>query len=136
MTLGLEFGIAQDLETAGFGTYDPSDAESDIRVGEEPNKPDNVIVVLNTAGGRIPSEVSEEWLITVRVRDTSYEDAHERLRDIAIYLQEKGQGDFGGVNVGRLAPSGTPAPLGRDDQRRYRVEQTFLALMKRSFTFV
>ncbi len=136
MTLGIEAGIAQELDTAGLGTYDPNDAASDIRVGEEPATPDNVIVVLIAAGGRIPSKVSEEWLVTVRVRDASYETAHERLRDAAIYLQEKEQGDFGGIRIGRLEPQSPPTTLGRDDQKRHRVEQVFSALMKRSFTFV
>ena len=136
MALGIEGGIAQDLETAGFGTYDPSDAASDIRVGEEPKSPDNVIVVHLAAGGRIPSKVSEEWLVSIRVRNTSYEAAHAQLRDIAIYLQEKEQGDFGGIRIGRLEPTAPPIVLGRDDQRRHRVEQVFSALMKRSFTFV
>lgn len=136
MALGIEGGIAQDLEMAGFGVYDPTSAAADIRVGEEPATPDNVIVVLLAAGGRIPSRVSEEWFVSVRVRDVSYETAHERLRDIAIYLQEKGQGDFGGISIGVLEPQGPPIGLGRDDQKRHRVEQVFSALMKRSFTFV
>lgn len=136
MTLGIEGGIAQDLETAGFGVYDPNDAAANIRVGEEPSSPDNVVVVHLSAGGRIPSSVSEEWLVSVRVRNTSYETAHEQLRDIAIHLQEKEQGDFGGIRIGRLSPAAPPVVLGRDDQKRHRVEQVFSALMKRSFTFV
>lgn len=136
MALGIEGGIARYLSDEGFGVYDPNDPAADIRVGEEPADPDNVIVVLITSGGRIPNAVSEEWLVTVRVRDNSYETAQERLREVVINLQEKGQGDFGGISIGVLAPQAPPTELGRDDQRRHRVEQVFSALMKKSFTFV
>ncbi len=135
MALGLEGAIAQDLHDNGFGTYDDTDNDADIRVGEEPPRPDSVITILNVAGGRIPSRMSEEWLISVRVRDESYETANSRLRAIAIHLQEKEQGFFGNINIGRIAPSAPPTPLGRNEQGRHRVEQLFSVLMKRSFTF-
>jgi hypothetical protein len=133
--LGPEGGIARDLETEGFGVFDETGSTGTIFVGEEPTTPDNVIVVLNSVGGSFPSAVSEEWLIAVRVRNLDYEAAHVLLRQIAIYLQEKGQGGFGGIRIGRLAPDGTPVTLGRDENRRWRVEQVFSALMKRSFEF-
>jgi hypothetical protein len=133
--LGPEGGIARDLDTAGFGIFDEVGATGTIFVGEEPPAPDSLVAVLVDVGGRFPSTVSEEWLVTVRVRDPDYETAFVRMRDIAVYLQEKGQGDFGGIRIGRLAPESTPVTLGRDDNRRWRVEQVFSALMKRSFSF-
>ena len=133
---GPEIGVARYLESESFGVFDEVGGGSPtIFVGEEPSSPANVVVVLMTAGGRIPSEVSEEWLLTVRVRDESYEQAHRRLRDIAISLQEKAQGDFGGINIGRLSPEGPPVTIGRNDQKQWRVEQIFAALLKRSFEF-
>ena len=134
--LGLEGAIAQELANQGFGTFDPLAPTADIRVGEEPNTPDNVITVFNVSGGRIPSEISEVWLLTVRVRNLSYEVASETLRNVARHLQEKGQGVFGDTTrIARLRASAPPAPLGRDQVRRFTVEQTFEALMKRSFQF-
>jgi len=130
MSLGVEGGIAQYFVDEGFGTL-----YTDIFVGEEPESPDSLIVVLNTSGGDIPSAVSEEWLVTVRVRDESYETAHSLHRDLAISLQEKGQGFFGAMKIARLEPLAPPVTIGRDIQRRWRVEQIFRALMKRSFTF-
>lgn len=135
MSLGPEGGIARDLAAAGFGTFDVTDPASTIRVGEEPASPDNVVTVLNVPGGVPGDVVSEEWLIAVRVRDTSYEAAHSKLRDIAVYLQEKGQGDFGGIRVAVLEPAAAPETLGRDDSRRWRAEQIFRLLLKRSFSF-
>lgn len=133
---GPEVGIARYLEAEGFGVFDEvGGAGGTIWVGEEPPTPATVVAILTTDGGRIPSEVSEEWLLTVRVRDPSYEQAHRTMRDIAISLQEKGQGDFGGINIGRLAPSGPPVSIGRDDQKRWRVQQGFTALLKSSFEF-
>jgi len=133
--LGPEGGIARDLEANGFGTFDETGSAGTIFVGEEPPQPDNAVVVLVSTGGAFPSAVAEEWLLTVRVRDLDYETAHTRMRAIAVHLQEKGQGDFGGIRIGRLAPDGTPVTLGRDEVRRWRVEQVFSALMKRSFSF-
>ena len=133
--LGPEGGIARDLESHGFGTFDETGGSGTIFVGEEPPSPDSVVVVLNSVGGSFTSEVSEKWMITVRVRDVDYELAHRNLRAIAVYLQDKGQGNFGGIKIGRLAPDGTPVTLGRDDNRRWRVEQVFSALMVRSFQF-
>lgn len=135
-TLGPDGGIARDLAANGFGTFDEAGATGNIFVGEEPPRPDTVLVVLATAGGRMPSDMSEEWLITVRSRDPSYEQAFLTLRNAAIHLQDKYQGDFGGFRIGRLAPSGTPAVLGRDDVKRWRVEQIFSTLFKRSLPFV
>lgn len=137
MALGPEGAIAQDLSDNGFGTFDPTgaNAAADIRVGAEPREPDNVVVVLLLPGGVIPDAVSEEWLVAVRVRDVSYETANERLRSIAIHLQDKEQGLFGGIRIGKLTPASPPTIVSRDESGRWRTEQTFRLLLKRSFTF-
>jgi hypothetical protein len=134
-TLGPDGNLARQLATAGFGVFDETGATGTVFAGEEPPDPDNVVTVLLSAGGRIPSAVSEEWLLTVRVRDEDPEAVNRRLRDITVYIQERGQGVFGSLRFARIDAAGTPIPLSRDERRRFRVEQLFVVLTKKSFLF-
>lgn len=133
--LGPEGNIARQLATAGFGVFDEAGESGTVFAGEEPPTPDNVAVILATSGGTILSAVAEEWLVTVRVRDVNPEAADQRLRDIAVYIQERGQGQFGNLRFARIDAVSTRIQLGRDEHRRFRVEQLFAVVMKKSFTF-
>ena len=134
-TLGPDGNLARQLALAGFGIFDETGATGTIFAGEEPPGPDSVVVVLPSAGGQLPQAVSEEWLLTVRVRDVDPEAANRRLRDITVYIQERGQGSFGSLRFARIDAAGTPIPLSRDERARFRVEQLFTALLKKSFSF-
>ena len=82
------------LVDLGLGTT-PSDAGSwPVYAAQEPNTPDSVITIYDTAGrknGRtqVDGEVQEHHGIQIRVRDANHQDGYAKARAIAVALDEQ-----------------------------------------------
>ncbi len=139
MALGLANGIATLLSTTGHGVLYGNPSAS-IFVHEEPPDPDASTTVFDIAGGSMPqTELSEEHLISIRVRDASFENGFTRLRAIQATLHNH-VGDTGGILVAFIRATAPGAPLGRElgarDGGRWRMVQTYTVLTKLNFPFV
>jgi hypothetical protein len=132
VALGLVHGIASYLADEGHGILYGSDGAS-IFVAEEPPSPDETITVIELGDGRIISEIEEEHIIRVRVRDSSYEDGLGRTRAVYKTLKEA-QGIVGGIHVAYVRATAPEAPLGRDsggnEGGRWRFGQNYQVLTK------
>lgn len=77
----------------GFGT-DPDDSDDwPIYIAREPNAPDSVITIYNTAGvkeGRvmIGGEIQEHHGIQIRLRDNDHQNGFIKARELAVALDE------------------------------------------------
>jgi len=138
MALGVEQGLALAIIADGHATA----ISTDIFVGEEPPTPDNSITVLESAGGSFPSQITELHLITVRVRNTSYETGKALLRSIYQDLvapsyahQGRLLGTIHAQSVRATAPG---VPGGRDESSnggRWRFSQTFEVVTKQGLAY-
>ena len=138
MALGVENGLALAIIADGHATA----LYTDIFVGEEPEAPDNVITVLESAGGRYDSSVTETHIITVRVRNSSYEDGKALLRSIyedLVAFSPAHQGRLlGTISVQSVRATAPGAPGGRDDGPnggRWRFSQSFEVVTKQGFAY-
>jgi hypothetical protein len=128
--LGLDQAIAVQLKARGIGDLYSDDPAGSIYIGEEPETPDSTVTVLLEGGGAPTLTLAEEHLVTVRVRDASYETAHERMRAVYLALHEE-QGQWSGIPVARVRANFPPLTLGRDASGRWRVTQSYTVLARR-----
>ena len=96
----------------GLGTAPSDEGTWPIYVGQEPDSPDSVITVYDTAGllqGRTmpDGEMQEKHGFQVRVRDANHYQGYEKAREIAVALDESVSLD--GVSVGDDAGTGKQA---------------------------
>ena len=138
MALGVEKGLALAIIEDGNATA----LYTDIFVGEEPTDPSNIIIVLESAGGRIVNQITEAHIITVRVRNENYEDGKELLHNIALGLvafSAAHQGRLIGTIPAQYIRATAPGvPLGRDDGSdggRWRFSQTFEVVTKQRIAY-
>ncbi len=96
---------------------------------EEPEEPDNVITVLEEAGGPPVNTFGEQRSFTVRTRHVEPGEAQSLAQQIhrALHFQ---QGILQEIQVGLISADTNPIPLGRDQNRRFIVSQTFSVVMK------
>lgn len=123
----------------GWDLYDavlPDDQR--IHVGESPDDPDAVVVVvleggLLPIGGGAPNAVGRQPSFTIRSRDLSYELALQRAQDVHTIL-DYFEGKVREVPFWRILAQGEPFPLGRDREEaagRWVTSQTFSSFTKR-----
>ncbi|MEE9244880.1 MAG: minor capsid protein [Gemmatimonadota bacterium] len=96
---------------------------------EEPEKPDNVITVLEEPGSPPVNVFGERRAFTVRTRHEEPAEAQSLAQEIhrALHFQ---QGILQSIQVGLIQADTNPIPLGRDQNRRFIVSQTFSVVLK------
>ena len=123
----------------GWDLYDASlAADRRIHVGEAPDDPDSIVVVvleggLPPIGAGDPNSVQRQPSFSIRSRDLSYETALERAQEVHTIL-DMFQGKKREVPFFRILAQGEPFPLGRDREQaggRWITTQTFSSFTKR-----
>lgn len=125
--------VAVYLASQGFGRVSndktvPRRARN-IYFIEEPESPDNVITVLEEAGSPPVNTFGERRSFTVRTRHEEPPEAKSLAQQIhrALHFQ---QGILQQIQVGLIVADTNPIPLGRDENRRFIVSQTFSVVLK------
>lgn len=125
--------VAVYLAAQGFGRLSddrtvPRKART-IYFIEEPEDPENVITVLEEAGSGPVSTFAERRAFTVRTRHTDPAEAQSLAQEIHRALHFA-QGILQEIQVGLIQADTNPIPLGRDQNRRFVVSQTFSVVLK------
>lgn len=85
--------VAQHLVDAGLGTDPLANKDWSIFATSEPNLPDNVITVRDTAGmsdGRtMDGQLQDHFGIQIRVRAQTHNLGHRKLNSIRVYISEQ-----------------------------------------------
>lgn len=125
--------VAVYLAANGFGKLSDDNTvprrARNIYFIEEPEDPDNVITVLEEAGGPPVNTFGENRAFTIRTRHEEPAEAQSLAQMIhrALHFQ---QGILQSIQVGLIQADTNPIPLGRDQNRRFIVSQTFSVVLK------
>lgn len=112
-------------------TPDVGTVATDIFIGELPGSPDNCIALFGLPGSVIGDQREVASLqfprFQVIVRNSSYENASNKLQDVRTKLHNKYGLDLPSWRVLRCHADQEGGPIGTDDQNRFEFSINFIA---------
>ncbi|WP_408606987.1 minor capsid protein [Anaeromicrobium sediminis] len=115
--------IGKLLETKGYGKFN-----KDIKGFKKPDKPNDVVVVLPSAGGNI--EHIREIGLQIIVRNKNSLESEEKANKIYEELRNLDNLNLGNFYVYSLIPTSDIIPIGFDDKDRYEYSMNFRVIRR------
>lgn len=142
--------IARYLAEQGVTAAHGGNADWSVHVSREPERPDNVVTIYDTAGldplvldGVDGGELSQPGLqVRVRARGADYEAAyllHKEIRALLVLPDAVVDGEplertIGASHYVQIFPVGDILPLGRDDNDRHILVANYQAIRQAAET--